>query len=195
MGRIKEFEDIQVFEKAMYLFWEKGYGNTSLKELLEVMDIQNGSFYNTFGNKKTLFIKALESYEKDFAHKRNLLFDSGNGFKKNIRILFSHVFDRQKKTECPKGCFLFNSVSADALEDREIQTLVLRGVRDFESFLKDQIKIAIDNGEIDKSVEPNKTAAILVAYMQGMMKLCVLEYSDSKFKEQTKYFLSALNLS
>ena len=194
MGRIREFEDIKVFEKAMHLFWKKGYGNTSLKDLLEVMEIQNGSFYNTFGSKKALFINALESYEKDFAQKRNLLFESGNGFKKNIRILFSHVFDRQKKTECPKGCFLFNSVSADALEDSEIQTLVHSGVRDFENFLKDQIKIAIDNGEIDKSIEPNKTAAILIAYMQGIMKLCVLEFSDSKFKEQTKYFLAALNL-
>ena len=194
MGRMREFEDIKALEKAMFLFWEKGYGNTSLKELLDAMDIQNGSFYNTFGNKRTLFIKALEGYEKDFSLKREMLFNSGDSFKKKIRILFNHVFDRQKKTDCPKGCFLFNSVSSESLEDREIENLVRRGLSGFEEFLKDQIRFAIVKNEIDKNIDPSMTAAILITYMQGMMKLCVLDYSDSKFREQTKYFLTSLKL-
>lgn len=194
MGRVKEFKDKEAFEKAKFLFWEKGYGNTSLSDLLGVMKIQNGSFYNTFGNKRALFIKALESYEADFSFKRSMLFDSHGGFKKKIRVLFSHVLDRQKKSDCPRGCFLFNSVSAEVLEDGEIQRLVRRGVDDFEKFLEHQIRIAIGKREVDGSVDPVLTAATLISFMQGMMRLCVLNYSDSKFRAQTEYLLSSLRL-
>ena len=194
MGRIKEFEDKRALEKAMFLFWEKGYSNTSLKDLLDVMNIQNGSFYNTFGNKRDLFIKALESYEADFSLKRSMLFDSHGSFKEKIRLLFSHVLDRQKNTTCPKGCFLFNSVSAEVLEDRKIQQLVRKGVDSFEKFLEHQIRLAVDNNEVDKSVDPTYAAAAVISFIVGIMRLCVLNYSDLKFKEQTEYFLSSLKL-
>jgi TetR/AcrR family transcriptional repressor of nem operon len=194
MGRLKEFEDQEAIEKAKFLFWEKGYTNTNLKDLLKVMDIQNGSFYHSFGNKRDLFVKALEQYDADFTQKMEMLFNSKGSFKKKIRVLFEHAFDRQKKSECPKGCFLFNSVSSDVLEDREIQYLIRKSIENFENYLIKQINTAIENKELNKNIDSNKAASIIIAYIQGMMKLSVLDYSDTKFRDQTEYFLSALSL-
>ena len=114
------------------------------------MGILNGSFYNTYGNKQKLFIKALKFYEKDFEEKRTILFnDPKLSFKKKMRIMFTHVFDRQQESVCPKGCFLFNSVSSETLKELEMYKLVRSGVDRYEEFLEVETRKAIESGEVD----------------------------------------------
>jgi len=55
MARPKEFDREEVLQKALYTFWEKGYDATTLPDLLESMGVNRSSFYNTFGDKQTLF--------------------------------------------------------------------------------------------------------------------------------------------
>lgn len=192
MGRAREFKDEQVIDRAMRLFWERGYEHSSLKELLAVMNIQNGSFYNTYGSKKNLFIKSLENYYQDLARSREKLFQSPASFKEKIRTVFQYALDRQKRRDCPRGCFIVNSLSADVLESEEIRKFLLSYLDDFEAFIEKQIRIAIENGELDSGIDSIKTAAVVNIYMQGMLKLCVVDFSESKLREQTEYFLSAL---
>ena len=195
MGRALEFSQDEALSKAMFIFWEKGYENTSLKELLETMGIQNGSFYNTYRNKRQVFIQAMKFYERDFSLKRSALFQNPKtDFKKKMRILFKHTLDRQKESVCPKGCFLFNSVTAEVLGDVELFKLVRKGVENFEEFLVAEIAQSIQKKEIGASVDPRLTASLIVTYIQGLMKLSMLDYSDAKFREQTEYFLVSLGV-
>src|SRR5262245_19089656 len=61
-GRPRAFDADLALERAMKLFWEKGYGGTSLSDLTEVMGINRPSLYAAFGNKEELFQKVLERY-------------------------------------------------------------------------------------------------------------------------------------
>lgn len=139
------------------------------------MNILNGSFYHSYGNKKQLFIEALKSYEQDFKQKRTALFLAPQwNFKQKLRIMFTHIFDRQIESICPKGCFLFNSVSSEILHEVEIYKLVKSAIDSFENFLEREIQKAIKEGEIDQKVDPKTTASVLIVYIQGLMKLSVL---------------------
>ncbi len=62
MGRSKEFEERVVLQKAMELFWKQGYEKTSLSDLVEHMGIHRRSLYDTFGDKHTLFLKAIDLF-------------------------------------------------------------------------------------------------------------------------------------
>ena len=64
MGRAKAFEEQDVLEKAMKLFWEQGYEKTSMQDLVEHMGIHRRSLYDTFGDKHQLFLKSMELYGK-----------------------------------------------------------------------------------------------------------------------------------
>ena len=64
MPRVKLFSKDEALQKAMELFWEKGYASTSLSDLTTHLGIGKGSFYATFNSKQELFEEAFELYRK-----------------------------------------------------------------------------------------------------------------------------------
>jgi AcrR family transcriptional regulator len=61
-GRPREFDADEVLDRALDVFWRKGYEGASLSELTEAMGINRPSLYAAFGNKEELFRKALDRY-------------------------------------------------------------------------------------------------------------------------------------
>src|SRR5215470_17599780 len=62
MGRPREFDVDQALERALQVFWRKGYEGASLPDLTQAMGINRPSLYAAFGNKEALFRKALDRY-------------------------------------------------------------------------------------------------------------------------------------
>ncbi|MEJ0106748.1 MAG: helix-turn-helix domain-containing protein [Bacteroidota bacterium] len=60
MARTKVFDEQMVLDKAMNLFWQKGYNATSAQDLVNGLSISRSSLYDTFGDKHSLFVKALK---------------------------------------------------------------------------------------------------------------------------------------
>ena len=72
-GPDKQFDPHEALEKAMQLFWTKGYSATGVAELQEQMGIGRKSLYDTFGNKRQLFIKALRNLSTTMGHSTGLI--------------------------------------------------------------------------------------------------------------------------
>ena len=64
MARHKEFDPGEAMKEAMEAFWERGYHGTSVNDLLAEMKLNRGSMYDTFGDKKSLFLATLAEYER-----------------------------------------------------------------------------------------------------------------------------------
>src|SRR5277367_142217 len=64
MARTKDFDENEVLGKAINIFWYKGYNGTSMQDLVDGLGISRSSLYDTFGDKHSLYVKALESYQK-----------------------------------------------------------------------------------------------------------------------------------
>ncbi len=192
MGRQKEFDTNATIEKAMKIFWKTGYEGTSLQTLLKGLDLLNGSFYHSFKSKKKLYLAALETYNQDFSQKRILVFSSSHPFKKKLLYFFDKIFDRQQKGECPKGCFLFNSVHTDAMRDKDLKHRIQLYIGEFEQFLEQEICKAVQNAELSSKTEARRAAKLLVTHMAGLMQMSTLHYDDKVFREQTKAFVELL---
>ncbi|HSH40807.1 MAG TPA: helix-turn-helix domain-containing protein, partial [Arenicellales bacterium] len=88
MSRNKAFDETEVLERAMTLFWRKGYEATSIQELVTHTGIQRGSLYATYGDKRRLFLAALDHYCGVIAARRlHVLTAPGSG-KAAIRRFF-----------------------------------------------------------------------------------------------------------
>lgn len=194
MGRSSTFENKVALKKAMHLFWRKGYEHCSLTELLEAMEIGNGSFYNTFGNKKKVFMQTLELYYTDAADRTREILASQRSIQEKIRAMFEYAIERQLDPECPAGCFIVNSVSADAIDDPDILRQVRYYLDTFEYTLEKALAHAIQGNQLDSRMNAHHMAGALNFYLQGLMKLSLLDYPIAKLRQQTDYLLTALGL-
>lgn len=91
MARTREFDEDQVLDAAMQLFWEKGYEATSLSDLTSRMGIQRPSIYSTFGDKKELFEAALRRYTMSRASDIRNKLQSHSSVKESFSIFFADV--------------------------------------------------------------------------------------------------------
>ena len=79
MARKKEYKEEEVIENAMYLFWQNGYENTSMKMLEQEMGINKFSIYSSFGSKHGLFLESLKCYNSKIKKIFEKLKNASNG--------------------------------------------------------------------------------------------------------------------
>src|ERR1700754_4407625 len=91
MARTKEFDENEVLSKAVDLFWLKGYNATSMQDLVDGLGISRSSLYDTYGDKHTLFIKALESYQNANSGQMCGVINSNKPVKEIIRELLKMI--------------------------------------------------------------------------------------------------------
>ncbi len=107
-GRPKAFDEDEVLASAMNYFWEHGYSNASLDNLLMAMGIKKSSFYHTFGSKEELFSRTLELYRKNISEYLNSL-KKDIGAKATMLMLTELTIKELRETGNVKGCLLVNS--------------------------------------------------------------------------------------
>jgi TetR/AcrR family transcriptional regulator, transcriptional repressor for nem operon len=194
MGRAKIFDETAALSKAMRLFWRQGYANTSIKQLLTEMDMLNGSFYHSFKDKKTVFLKSLNYYNQEITHKRQAALAEHDDFSIGIRALFTEVFKTLDSKDEPNGCLVVNSMATEVLSIEELKSVLFRDFELFVNFLTDKIQHSIDLGHTSTHLPAKQLAYILVTYIQGLFRISNINIDTKQLKSQTNDFLSALNV-
>ncbi|MEP2704513.1 MAG: TetR/AcrR family transcriptional regulator [Roseibium sp.] len=146
MARPREFDPDQAMDKAMELFWDVGYEEASLTELLGTMAISKGSFYKAFQDKHSVYVTALDRYdEKVISATVTFLGDPENGTgRERIISLFQRVEASALSDGDRLGCFLCNALVDKAAEGGEVeeklQAMVLRLEKAFYRALGDEFR-------------------------------------------------------
>lgn len=158
MGRSISFNKEHALNKAMYLFWKKGYDATSISDLIETMAISRSTLYDSFGNKEELFKLVLEHYKNYGYRKRNLLF-SGIDTKASLKSFFYEHIEECYSDDIPKSCIITNSSLLIGNIDPSIEEILLNDFNELEKVFKQVIEEGKKKGKI--SQEAN---AELVSY-------------------------------
>jgi TetR/AcrR family transcriptional repressor of nem operon len=140
MGRPTEFDCGKARDKALVLFWRKGYQATSLADLVEAMGISRSSFYAAFGDKRSLFFECLDV----FAGRTQALMSEARAAHPPLEALqffFERSFIGSKGTKAHWGCMLVNTILEMAAVDDELSARASAHIADmqatFESCLLD----------------------------------------------------------
>jgi TetR/AcrR family transcriptional repressor of nem operon len=127
MARPREFDIDQALERAMNVFWSKGYEGASLQDLLDAMNIARGSLYKAFEDKHSVYLAALDQYDRtEIQRAVDVLRDTSAGdgairihrFLEDVRAAVVQRHDR-------RGCFACNAAVDRAPMDGGIQAKVL----------------------------------------------------------------------
>lgn len=169
-GPDKQFDPEVALTKAMEVFWARGYEAASLSELLKNMGIGKKSLYDTFGNKRSLFLKALEHYARTTIQSlRDRLSAPGSPLAHLKQVLRDMQEIHGKPGSC--GCMLGTNIADFSTNDEAIAS-VLRGyLKQIEDAFAAAITRAQKAGEIDAAANPRALACLLLCTTQGMALL------------------------
>lgn len=168
MARQKEFDQNKALDKAMTLFWQKGYEATSIQDLVEHMGIGRRSLYDTFKSKHDLFITALDRY-RDLANASILISDepliSPKAAIKGILegIVAEAVADRNRK-----GCFVVNSAVELAGQDDAVAIRSREGFKDLEFIFHNLLDQAQQSNELSPDHDNQALAQFLTNAVFGI---------------------------
>ncbi len=166
----KQFDEEEALDRAMRAFWSRGYAATSVQDLVLSMGINKGSIYSTYGNKRSLFIKALRLYND----KRKALLEDlerSDSSISAIRGLFQSRIDEIFTDSARLGCFLTNTALELAAHDAEIRDIVAQRQMEIEGFFRRMIERGQANGEISADLDAASTAQGLLASLFGILVL------------------------
>lgn len=110
MARKKQYIEEEVIEKAMALFWRKGYEVTSMQMLEKEMGINKFSIYSSFGNKDGVFLESIKCYKRKIKEITGKLKLSSNGVN-GIKQFFYDFIEFSKDSTLRKGCLITNSAN------------------------------------------------------------------------------------
>lgn len=168
MPRTKEFDPEVALDKAMHVFWHKGYEATSMEDLLEAMDLNRGSLYDTFGDKRQLFLKALERYCGGISGRIRILEQPGSALSA-IRTFIETMAAGLLADPARRGCLLVNTAMELAPHEKEVGAQVSRVVGFIEESFFNALSRAKKQGELKKGQDPRALARYLTGMMQGLV--------------------------
>lgn len=167
----KNFDTDLALQQAMKVFWDKGYEAASMADLTKAMGINKGSLYNAFGDKRTLFVKAVLKYDLD--HRREVVaqLEAMDDPITAFKMLFDGLIAESLSDKEKKGCLLVNTALELPSHDAETRAIVTGGLRDMEAFFRRGIEVAQTRGEVPGSADAPTVAKGLLALVVGLRVL------------------------
>jgi TetR/AcrR family transcriptional regulator, transcriptional repressor for nem operon len=148
MARTKDFDEEKVLDKAICIFSHKGYNGTSMQDLVDGLGISRSSMYDTFTDKHTLYVKALECYQKTADQRICDIIQNSSSAKAAIRQLLKITVDELLKDKQKHGCFLVNAEIEVALHDNGVKEMICRSTQHMETAFQHAIVKGQRSGEI-----------------------------------------------
>lgn len=166
-GRPREFDPEEALAAALEVFWRRGYEGASLAELTEAMGITKPSLYACFGNKESLFRKALDLYERD-----KLCYVQSALEEPTAKAVAERLLRGALAMQCgsadPKGCLGVISSVANTAHAECIRDEILARRASSDRALVERFERARGAGDLPAGVEPQALACYLSTVIQGM---------------------------
>ncbi|WP_108880197.1 TetR family transcriptional regulator C-terminal domain-containing protein [Anderseniella sp. Alg231-50] len=167
----KTFDLDEATDKAISVFWQKGYEATSISDLVEGMEINKGSLYNAFGSKKALFDRALLRYDQKNRQKSLRELEAMADPALAIAALFDGLIAEAKTDVGNRGCLLVNTALEFPNQSADVQNLVTSALHEFEAFFKRMIVQGQKQGGIPADVDADAAARSMLALVVGLRVL------------------------
>lgn len=168
MARPRAFDRDAALDRAMTAFWSKGYEATSIEDLVDRMGIQRGSLYGTFGDKRALFLAALERYQQVVTRELiETLEAPGSGLEaigRFFRLRVASALDRRR----PPGCLMTNSALELSRRDRGAAGRVSGSLVKMEAAFRRALERARAAGEVSEGRDLRALARFLTSSAQGL---------------------------
>ncbi|MGZ5032798.1 MAG: TetR/AcrR family transcriptional regulator [Usitatibacter sp.] len=167
-GRPRSFDREQALERAMDVFWEKGYESASLSELTQAMGINPPSLYAAFGDKERLFLEAMERYYRLQREPITSAYDEEPTARGAVSRVLAEAACQLAKSGHNRGCMMVMAATTCSSASPELKSALAERRATSRIRLKARLDRAVQEGELPRGTDTAGLAAFYTAVLQGM---------------------------
>ena len=167
MARAKEFDRNEVLDRAMVLFWTRGYEATSIHDLVDATSLNRGSIYGTFGDKVRLFLAVIDHYLQTIAKSLTAALSDPIP-RRAIERMFDSIIRRASDPKFPRGCFITNTSLECPISGDEIARKIAAGIGQQESAIYRILRRALAEGSLASTRDARALARFLLGVAHGL---------------------------
>ncbi|HYY99212.1 MAG TPA: TetR/AcrR family transcriptional regulator [Pyrinomonadaceae bacterium] len=193
MARHKEFDRDEALHRAMEVFWSRGYEATSVGDLVERMGINRQSLYDTFGDKHSLYLAALDRYREVEGRKMFELLERPGPVKRALRELFEGVVECSLGGGERRGCFVGNATSELAGRCKATAEKACGQMAAAEEALYRALARGRKAGEIKGARDLRAVARFLYSSLQGLQLMSKATRDRKTLEDVVRVTLSVLD--
>lgn len=169
-GRPREFDKDKTLERALELFWSRGYGTTSIQDLVDALGVERGSLYGAFGDKRRFYLEAVRLYWDVYERRLTAALDT-DPVLPALREILTHparLDELISDVGTPNGCLVGNTSAELVPHDSEATEVVARSYSRFTDIVTDALRRGQATGEVTGRATPEAQARLLLYVVQGL---------------------------
>ena len=160
-GRPRKFDEDEILDRVMLVFWKNGYSATSLEQIAEATGLNRPSLYAAFGSKKDMYLKIIERFaDRMHAYLRQAGLDE-TGVAPRLKAIMAAAIDLYTgKTElngAPYGCLAISTLQSEAVEDAEfrqaLETVIARMDKGIASLIRHETQGSLPEREVKEAAQ------------------------------------------
>lgn len=192
MGRPRGFDEEQVLDQAMKMFWRQGYAATSVKDLVRETGLNPGSLYEAFGDKHDLFIAAINRYRGSIVQRRLEEMERPGPGRDRIAGFFEDLVRFSTGEGRLMGCLMTNSAIELGAHDRDVAVLVAANLAEMESAFRRLVERGQHDGSVANTDPAADIARYLVVGVQGLRVMSKANPDPGALRTVVRQILSVL---
>jgi AcrR family transcriptional regulator len=190
MARPREFDEDEVLQQALHVFWERGYESASLSDLLDAMGLTKSSLYKAFGSKEELFQRVVDRYHRDHLGFRKDALSEPTPRRIVERLLYG-IANLHTGKDTPPGCLETGAALACSPESEKIRVQLAQGRERFRLLLRDRLEATCTAAPLPAGMTSEDAASLVAALIQGMAVQAKSGASRKDLQRIVKAFLLA----
>jgi AcrR family transcriptional regulator len=167
MARPKEFDQKKALRKAIRLFSQQGFAATSTDELMRVMGVGRQSMYDTFGDKRALFLKALEMYVTESVRSINVELERPGSALSAVQNALA-IFAERNDLSSAEGCMGLNAISEFGQRDGDVTRVTRKAASVQRQTLMHVLARAKKQGELSPDADLDSMADFFESTLAGI---------------------------
>lgn len=191
MARPREFDRDAAVQRAMSVFWRKGYAATSTEDLLRAMNIGRQSMYDTFGDKHRLYLEALERYQRESVAENIRRLGSTASPLAGVEALVIGIIASDKSTR-ERGCMGVGSICEFGNTDTDLAARRAKSGGAQRKALIERLRHAQAANEIGANVDIERAARFVETTMFGLQVAAKAGASLQSLRDTAAFAIASL---